>query len=126
VLKSLIVKSPLGSFIVINYLISWTFLYPCYQMILSAEEGTFPPLALIGFIGAFGPTLAAIIIEGVLKGKQGVKALLMKALIWRVNWSWYVFVLAVPIALYGVAVWSSEFFGFQLGPANTADFFGSF
>ena len=125
-LKSLIVKSPLGSFIVINYLISWTFLYPCYQMILSAEEGTFPPLALIGFIGAFGPTLAAIIIEGVLKGKQGVKALLMKALIWRVNWSWYVFVLAVPIALYGVAVWSSEFFGFQLGPANTADFFGSF
>ncbi len=103
-LRSLVTKSPLGTFIVINYLISWTFLYPCYQIILSAEEGTFPPLALIGFIGAAGPTLAAIIIEGVLEGKQGVKALLRKALVWQVNWYWYVFVLVVPIALYGVAV----------------------
>ncbi|NNE47517.1 MAG: CPBP family intramembrane metalloprotease [Rhodothermales bacterium] len=124
-LRSLITRRPLGSFVVINYLISWTFLYPCYQAILNAEEGTFPPLALIGLIGAFGPTLAAIIVEGVLKGKQGIRALLRKAGIWRVGWYWYAFVLAAPFALYGVAVWSSVLFGFQLGPSNLRDGFGS-
>lgn len=106
-LRSLIAERPLGSFVVINYLISWSFLYPCYQAILNAEEGTFPRLALIGLVGAFGPTLAAIIIEGVQNGKQGVKALLRKAVIWRVSWYWYLFVLLVPMALYGAAVWSS-------------------
>ena len=124
-LRSLIAKRPLGSFVVINYLISWSFLYPCYQAILNAEEGTFPPLALIGLVGAFGPTLAAIIIEGVQNGKQGVKALLRKAVIWRVSWYWYLFVLLVPMALYGAAVWSSGLFGFQLGPSNMQEGLGS-
>ena len=120
-LRALVEKRPVASFVVINYLISWTFLYPCYRIILSAEDGTIPPLALIGFIGAFGPTLAAIIIEGVVAGRQGVRALLRKALIWRVSGSWYVFVLVVPIVLYGIAVWSSGWFGFQPGSYNVRD-----
>ena len=37
-LKSVFKKYPLVSFVILNYLISWTFLYPCYQLLLNAED----------------------------------------------------------------------------------------
>ena len=122
-LKSHIVKNPLISFVVINYLISWLFLYPSYQLLSNAEDGTFPILALIGLIGAYGPTIAAIVVAKLVPENEGVRALLKKLLIWKVNISWYFFILVIPLALYGLAVWSSGFFGFQLGQVNAQEGF---
>jgi len=99
------------------------FLYPSYQILLNAEDGTFPILALIGLIGAYGPTIAAIIVETLSTGSQGARALLKKLLIWKVNFGWYFFILAVPVVLYSLNVWSSSFFGFQLGQTNIKEGF---
>ena len=109
---------PITSFILLNYAISWSFLYPCYQMILNAEEGSFPPLALIGLIGAYGPSIAAIIVEQICNGKAGVRTLLKKLLIGKVSVVWYLFLL-LPIIIYAMALLLSVFFGFE---AATFDF----
>jgi len=124
-LKSAIIKNPLISFVVINYVISWSFLYPCYQLILNAEEGTFPVLALIGLIGAYGPTIAAILVERLTTGKEGLKTLLKRLLIWRINVGWYLFILVIPVVLYGLAVRSSGLFGFETGQAYLKEGLGS-
>lgn len=107
-------QNPLLAFILINYVISWSFLYPCYQAILNAEEGTFPWLALIGIPGGFGPSIAALIITGINKGKAGTRQLLRKFRSFKVNWKWYLFVILLPIGLYFLAVISTGLFGFEL------------
>ena len=98
-IKSYSNKNPLTAFVIINYFISWTFLYPSYQMILNAEDGTFPLLALIGLIGAYGPSISAIIIEKITNGSKGVKELLKKILILKVHFKWYLCILIIPILL---------------------------
>jgi len=117
-LKTYIRNNPLVSFVLINYLVSWIFLYPSYQLILNAEEGTFPLLSLIGLVGAYGPSISAIIVEKITHGSQGVKVLLRKLLIWKVHLKWYIFVFLIPIALYCLAVVSSKLFGYQLEEIN--------
>ncbi|MCB9504451.1 MAG: CPBP family intramembrane metalloprotease, partial [Deferribacteres bacterium] len=59
-------------------------------------------------------------------GKAGVKILLKKVLIWRVHWFWYIFILFMPIILYGSAVWFSTLIGFQLDSAHPEDGFKAF
>lgn len=102
-MRSLIRQYPLTSFIAINYAISWTFLYPAYQLLLHSP-GTFPLLALIGLIGAYGPSIAAIIVVAAIHGRVGVGGLLRKFLQWRVGAGWYLFALLVPIGIYLAAV----------------------
>jgi membrane protease YdiL (CAAX protease family) len=51
-------------------------------------------------IGAFGPTLAAVLLVGLQRGKDGIKTLLGRLLKWRVDWGWYAFVfLASPLIM---------------------------
>jgi membrane protease YdiL (CAAX protease family) len=102
-MSSLISRYPLTSFVAINYAISWTFLYPAYQLLLHSHGG-FPPLALIGLIGAYGPSIAAVIVVAALQGRAGVGELFRKFLQWRVAARWYVFALLVPIGIYLAAV----------------------
>lgn len=47
-------------------------------------------------LGAFGPTLAALIVVAVVWGRRGLGRLLRRALIWRVSPGWYLFVLFWP------------------------------
>ncbi len=103
-MRSSINKYPITSFVVINYLISWTFLYPCYQLIMNAEDGEFPLLALIGFIGAYGPSIAALIIVGTQNGVKGIKDLFRKFLIWKVKPLWYISILILPLFIYGLSI----------------------
>lgn len=92
---------PIWSFLIINYMISWSFLYPCYQLILENEEIT--PLALIGIIGAYGPSIAAVIIHWVID-KSTVKSLLMKVLKFRISIKDLAVIVLIPIALYIVCL----------------------
>ncbi|MDW3195621.1 MAG: type II CAAX endopeptidase family protein [Cytophagales bacterium] len=98
-----------------NYALSWTFLYPCYQAILNAEEGTFPWLVLIGIPGGFGPSIAAVIVVALNEGKKGVGRLLRRFKSFKVHWRWYLFVIALPVGLYYLATISTVLFGFDLG-----------
>jgi membrane protease YdiL (CAAX protease family) len=52
-----------------------------------------------GLLGAFGPSLAAIILTGVFQGKAGLRSLIGRLFVWRVGIQWYVFVLLWPAVL---------------------------
>ncbi len=99
-MKELVKKHPITSFLVLNYLISWSFLYPSYQLILKNDGIT--PLALIGFIGAYGPTIAAIIIQAIIN-RKGLKPLFRKLVMVKYGIPLYVFVIFFPILLYLIA-----------------------
>ncbi len=102
-LKSLGQKHPLVFYIVINYTISWALLYPTFKLLLAAK-GSFPPLALLGLIGGYGPSLAALLMLALPGGWEGAKTGLRKFLQWRQPGGWYLFVIAFPICIHIAAV----------------------
>ena len=112
-MKALIKKHPIAAFLLINYLISWPTLYISYQIILAEDAIT--PLALIGFIGAYGPSIAAIAVQYVLD-RSKLKALLRKLLAFKAKFQVYVYAILLPIILYCLAYASSALYqGENLG-----------
>lgn len=105
-MKSLIRKYPIWSFLIINYIISWTFLYPSYQLIKQNNEIT--PFALIGLIGAYGPSIAAIIVQAVLDRKK-LKVLFRRLVQIKSKWQLLMFVGIAPLILYALAYLISAF-----------------
>jgi uncharacterized protein len=50
------------------------------------------PLIVIGGLGTFtGPALGAFVMTGVTEGREGVRRLLHKIVLWRVGLRWYLF-----------------------------------
>ena len=117
-LRQFVNAHPITSFLIINYLISWSFLYPCYQLILDNPEGGIPPLAFIGMIGAYGPVISAILITNICEGKAGLKSLLRSLIHWKVSAKWYVFIGVVPIIIYVISTFISPLFGYPLPTLN--------
>ncbi len=99
-MKKFISESPVWSFLIINYLISWSFLYPSYQLILKNDGIT--PLAFIGIIGAYGPTISAIIVQYILDKKK-LKALLKRFIKVKSNLKLILFVIIIPVLFYALA-----------------------
>lgn len=106
-MKNFISRYPVCSFLIINYLISWSFLYPSYQIILKNDGIT--PLALIGLIGAYGPTISAIIVQFILDKKK-LKVLLRSLIKVKSRFNLILFVIFVPIGLYILAYLFSGIF----------------
>ena len=113
--KETIQRYPLSAYVLLCYLFSWAFLLPCYRILLNAEEGTFPWLALIGLPGAYGPSLIAILMVKLTEEKGRVKELLGKLLLWKAAWRWYLLILLIPVLLETAAVLISQAFGVALG-----------
>lgn len=103
-MKALIKKHPIAAFLLINYLISWPTLYISYQIILAEDAIT--PLALIGLIGAYGPSIAAIWVQYIIDKSQ-LKELLRKLLRFKAKPKVYLYVIFLPILLYCLAYASS-------------------
>jgi membrane protease YdiL (CAAX protease family) len=89
----------LVAYFVLAYALTW-WVYPLLR---------FNPL--IGLLGLFGPALAAIIVTAVTDGRPGVRALLGRAVGWRVPVPWYVVALGLPAALALLAASLSAWFG---------------
>jgi hypothetical protein len=70
------------------------------------ENDALTPLALIGFIGGFGPTLAAIIIQWI-DDSAKVRPLLKRILRFKASWIIVVSIILVPIILYSVSYFIS-------------------
>jgi membrane protease YdiL (CAAX protease family) len=91
-------RHPLLFFVVIAYAVSWAYVLPFLVL--------FPLPDVVGRTtpGSFGPTVAALIMTAVLAGKPGLRQLLRRCVLWRVNAVWYLFTfLGVP-AIYVVGV----------------------
>ncbi len=87
--KWIVQKYPLTTFFILAIGLTWIF------MIADAlgSQGILPfrlPLPLMIVMG-YMPTLAAVIVTGKTRGRQGVRTLFQKLLIWRVGLRWYLF-----------------------------------
>jgi membrane protease YdiL (CAAX protease family) len=95
---SFVQKYPLVTFFVLVFALTWSF------MVVDAlgSQNILPfrlPIPLLIVMG-YMPTLAAVIVTGLTKGKVGVRALFGKLLIARVGIKWYAF------AIFGYGVMS--------------------
>jgi len=96
-LKGLLTRHPLVSFFAMAYALTWLAWSPWY--LSEAGIGLLPydgdsisdylnTVALI-----MGPTLSAFIMTGATEGRDGVRRLLRRIVLWRVGLGWYLFVL---------------------------------
>jgi membrane protease YdiL (CAAX protease family) len=100
--ESVIRKYPLTIFFVLAIGLTWIF------MIADAlgSQGFLPfrlPLPLMLIMG-YMPTLAAVIVVGRTKGRDGVRTLFHKLLIWRVGLRWYLFAILGPAVVFVLGI----------------------
>jgi uncharacterized protein len=96
-LKGLLVRHPLVSFFALAYALTWLAWSPWYL----SEDGIdllhYDGEAVSDYVNTValivGPTLSAFIMTGVTEGRDGVRRLLRRIVLWRVRFRWYLFVL---------------------------------
>lgn len=99
-------KNSLPLYFVLAYALSWAVEIPIalsVQGLISFKV----PLA-IHYLASFGPMLAALIIVSLTEGRQGIRKLLGGLLRWRVAGGYAFFAIAVPVALFVLAVLTSR------------------
>jgi membrane protease YdiL (CAAX protease family) len=86
---------PVVAYFVMVYALAWCIWIPAGIL----TDGV-PVVAVL--LGAWAPSISAIILTGYLTGRSGVRLLLRRILIWRVGIQWYLFVL-FSTAIIGLA-----------------------
>ena len=69
-------------------------------------------------LGTFGPTVAALLLTGVIQGRRGLRALGKRLLIWRVGVFWYLFSLFSTAVITLAAIGIHAALGGAVGPFN--------
>lgn len=112
-------QKPLLSFFILAYAISWAFTIPFVYLWKEVCNQALKPWLVVFLPGAYGPTIAALLVTALINKKAGLKKLLSKLKLWRVPWIWYGLAVLFPGLLYSLAVGLSSFqkealFGFKL------------
>ncbi|HEU4909797.1 MAG TPA: CPBP family intramembrane glutamic endopeptidase [Propionibacteriaceae bacterium] len=100
-LRALAVRHQMVLFVLLTYLISWSFVIP-------ADGGLIP----------YGPMIAAFIVLAVARGRGGVAGLWKQMTRWRVGWKWWLLAPGVLIAIHLCALMINIAFGAKI--VNTA------
>src|SRR5215211_4123654 len=96
-LRGLLIRHPLVSFFTLAYALTWLAWSPWYLseagigLLPFDGEGISDYLNTVALI--VGPTLSAFIMTGATEGREGVRGLLRRIVLWRVGLGWYLFVL---------------------------------
>lgn len=77
---------PLSAFFVLAYLMSWAYWVVALGLLGRDTLAWFVP-------GAFGPAVAALVVIGVVDGRDGIRAFLRRWVLWRVAPRWYLLAL---------------------------------
>jgi membrane protease YdiL (CAAX protease family) len=93
----LLARRPLTSFFVLAYAFSWLGWSPWYLSeagvgLLPYDGESFSTYFNIAAL-VLGPTLSAFVVTGATEGREGVRRLLRRIVLWRVGFRWYLFVL---------------------------------
>jgi membrane protease YdiL (CAAX protease family) len=93
----LLARHPLTSFFVLAYALSWLGWSPWYLSeagvgLLPYDGGKFSLFVNVAAL-VLGPTLSAFVVTGATEGREGVRRLLGRIVLWRVGFRWYLFVL---------------------------------
>lgn len=106
--KSVITRHPLISFYILAYAISWIIWSPVALSYLPGQAIPENLIAVSLLLGPVGPFIAAVVITGISEGKEQIRNLLRKLILWRVGWGWYLvailFFLLLSILLAAVFV----------------------
>ncbi len=97
-------------FFLLAFGITWAFWIPAALASHGRTGDPFPP-GLSTLLGAFGPTLAALILTAAFRGGSGLKHLLGRFLIVRVGIRWYAFALLFTPALTLACIAIGSLFG---------------
>ena len=89
-------RSQTTAFFVLAFSLAWVLWIPA-----ALGSGSQPsPLALtLVLIGAFAPTVAAVLLTGLRSGRVGIRERLGRLLVWRVGAKWYVSVLLGTVGI---------------------------
>jgi len=94
-LRIWIKEHPLLSFFILSFFLAWV-----PWLVVGIVNPTL--LTAFALIGAWAPTVSAILLSGILDGKTGIRELLKRVLRWRVGILWYVIVI-LGVAFIGIA-----------------------
>jgi len=97
------------SFFLLSYAISWLFLGAFVVFWHTSMNQTLTWWSIIFLPGAYGPTIAALILAGRSGGWSAIRNLLSRLVLWRVKLRWYAFALLTPPALVAAAILVSGF-----------------
>src|SRR5215203_6166145 len=133
-LKALLARYPLTSFFVMAFAFSWIVWSP--WVLSEAGAGLLPfqlpdwttgiltPAAIL-----LGPTLSGFIMTGITEGREGIRRLLHRMVLWRVGLRWYLFALiGIPVvmALGMIILPGGPALLLTLGPGYLLSYLGSF
>lgn len=90
-------QRPVLTFVVLSYAITWAGTLPFVLLWTFVTNREMVPWMVILLPLVYGPTAAAILMTRALEGRQAVRSLLRKYQIWNVGWTWYLFVIFVPL-----------------------------
>ncbi|MFX1295129.1 MAG: type II CAAX prenyl endopeptidase Rce1 family protein [Promethearchaeota archaeon] len=99
-LKNVIKEHPLTSYFIIASMSTWILLMP----LVLTGLGILSVNIIWHALGAFGPTIAAILVTYISQGKDGLVKLKERCFKWRVKWIWVIIVIFGPFALFGLGI----------------------
>jgi len=96
--------TPLGAYFLLAYALTWVFTIPFVYVWHNVTDKHFAWWMILFLPGAYGPTLAAILVTVKTTGRAGVRTLLGKFCQWRAPVGWWLFVVVTPLAVVSVAI----------------------
>jgi membrane protease YdiL (CAAX protease family) len=90
-------RHPLAAFFVLAFALTWAIMVPL--VLGSYGIIPFPEFLPLLIVMGYGPTFAALIVTAAVGGRQAVRALLGRLLLWRVGWRWWAVTLFLNAAV---------------------------
>jgi membrane protease YdiL (CAAX protease family) len=93
--KAMLTEKPLLGFFLLSFAISWVLWIPLmyghfkYGWTTWEGDSWTNIRTMLGILGSLGPAISAIILTYSLEGKESVRLLLKRVLLWRVNVVWW-------------------------------------
>lgn len=107
--KAFIKQNPLISTYIIMFVIAWAVMVP--QALYSQGLISTPLPVFLELLTGWAPGIAAVIVSAMIAGREGVRKLLGRFLIWRVGLQWYVLALFLLAAFILVGIGLHILFG---------------
>lgn len=108
-----------------GFVTMFMFTWPVDLWAAAASHGwAVAPPSILPLLVGYGFVAAAILMTGILDGRDGVRALLRRFLVWRVGVHWYLVVLFGPAVIYLAAVALHLALGGDLGEPLSHRIFG--
>ena len=99
VLAAVARRRPLAAFVVLAYLLSWSWWVP---LVLRGDVVRWGAQAT-QFPGLVGPQLSAFTVTALVEGRPGVRRLAARMIRWRVPLRWWLFAVGSPLLLLVIA-----------------------